>query len=97
MTEVARLAPLLSDQMYPTNSQRCEHARGARSHFRPKIRMAVFALIEAIYADSCCHLNQAGLDFMSQAITHAILDGHLTSYQEVTIDRLGHGQPGSPQ
>ena len=79
MTEVARLAPLLPGQIYRMNSQLCEHARGVRSHFRPKIRMAVFALIEVIYADSCCHLNQAGLDLMPQAIVHAILDGHLTA------------------
>ena len=33
---------------------------------------------EAIYIDSCCHSNQAGLDLMAQAIAHAILDGRPT-------------------
>jgi hypothetical protein len=42
MTEVARWARPLSGQMYPMNSQRCEHGCGARSHSRPKNRMAVF-------------------------------------------------------
>ena len=34
---------------------------------------------EATYADTCCHLNQEGLDLMAQAIGHAILDGHMTA------------------
>ena len=38
MTEVARLAPMLPGQMYPMDSQRCEHACGVRSHSRPENR-----------------------------------------------------------
>lgn len=34
---------------------------------------------EATYGDTCCHLNQAGLDLMAQAIARAILDSHPTA------------------
>ena len=44
MTEVAHLALPSSGQMYPMYSQQCEHGCGARSHSRPKNRMAVFRL-----------------------------------------------------
>ena len=79
MTEVAHWALPLPGQMYPMNSQRCEHVCGARSHSRPKNRMAVFALCVLLLQDT--HLNKRlpGRTSLSlrKIFRHKLLSQHL--------------------